>query len=250
LASAVGGFGAAEVASHLYRARHLANTTKRVAGLRHRLGSGNGPSWPGPGQGQGGGRTGPAAPSAGGATAGAATGAAPAGGAVPAAGGAVPSAAGPAPAGGAGPGTTGPGAGPASSGGQGRKGAVAKAAAKRLVSVGVDAALAAATSGSSTVVQGAAKAAVVARKAATAAKTARAAKGSMAARGAAQQRAGNLRGRLGAAWTQGPPSAGPTPRRAHSGPTSPGTGPQQKASPGPPHGRAGPSSGAPSGGTR
>ena len=53
LAPAVGGFGAAEVASHLYRARHLANTTKRVAGLRRQLSSGSGTSWPGPGHGPG-----------------------------------------------------------------------------------------------------------------------------------------------------------------------------------------------------
>jgi hypothetical protein len=44
---AVGGFGAAEVASHSYRARHLANTTKRLAGLRRQLSSGSGTSWPG-----------------------------------------------------------------------------------------------------------------------------------------------------------------------------------------------------------
>jgi hypothetical protein len=258
LAPAVGGFGAAEVASHLYRARHLANTTKRVAGLRHQLGSGNGPSWPGPGQGQGGRGPGPGAPSAGGATAGAATGAAHAGGAVPPAGGAVPSAGGPVPLGGAGPGTTVPSAGSATSGSQGRKGALAKEAAKKLVSVGVDATLAAATSGSSAVVQGAAKAALVGRKAAKAAETARAAKASIAARGAARQRAGNLQGRLGAVSTQGlpsAPSAGATPKRARSGPTLPGAGPQQKASPGAQDGTAGPSSagprsGGPSGGGR
>ena len=74
LAPAVGGFGAAEVASHLYRARHLANTTRRVAGLRRQLSSGSGTSWPGPGQGPGGGGAGAVAASAGAAAAGAAGG--------------------------------------------------------------------------------------------------------------------------------------------------------------------------------
>ena len=80
LAPAVGGFGAAEVASHLYRARHLANTTRRVAGLRRQLSSGSGTSWPGPGHGPGGGGAGAVAASAGAAAAGAAGGGAAAGG--------------------------------------------------------------------------------------------------------------------------------------------------------------------------
>jgi hypothetical protein len=206
LAPAVGGFGAAEVASHLYRARHLANTTKRVAGLRRQLNSGSGTSWPGPGQGRGGGGAGAGA------------------------------------AGGAGPGPGGPG--PSTSAAPSKRAAAVKAAtktAKKLVSVGVDVALAAATSGSSTVVRGAAKGAQAARKAA------RAAKGSAAAVKAAQQRAGNLRGRLGAPSWYGPPGgapsavaqAGATSSRAGTGATSPGSGP-------PP----GPSSGAKPGGAR
>ena len=239
LAPAVGGFGAAEVASHLYRARHLANTTRRVAGLRRQLSSGSGTSWPGPGQGPGGGGAGAVAASAGAAAAGAAGGGArggaaagggTAGGAAAAAVGAAAAGAAAGAAGGAAPGPSGPGPGPATSAAPSKRAAAVKTAtktAKKLVSVGVDVALAAATSGSSTVVRGAAKGAQVARKAA------RAAKASTAAVKAAQQRAGNLRGRLGAASRYGPPGgtpsaraqAGATSSRAGTGATSPGSGP-------------------------
>jgi len=254
LAPAVGGFGAAEVASHLYRARHLANTTRRVAGLRRQLSSGSGTSWPGPGQGPGGGGAGAVAASAGAAAAGAASGGAAAGGGTAAAAAVGGPAAGAAAgaAGGAAPGPSGAGPGPATSAAPSKRAAAVKTAtktAKKLVSVGVDVALAAATSGSSTVVRGAAKGAQVARKAA------RAAKASTAAVKAAQQRAGNLRGRLGAAPRYGPPGgtpsaraqAGATSSRAGPGATAPGSGPPPWPSSGAKAGGARPSAGGPSG---
>ena len=243
LAPAVGGFGAAEVASHLYRARHLANTTKRVAGLRRQLSSGSGTSWPGPGQGRGGGGAGAVAASAGAAAAVAAGSGVGAGGGTAGAAGA---------AGGAAPGLSVPGLGPATSAAPSKRAAAVKAAtktAKKLVSVGVDVALAAATSGSSTVVRGAAKGAQAARKAA------RAGKASAAAVKAAQQRAGNLRGRLGAPSRYGLPGAAPRARTqagatltgAGTGATSPGSGPPPGPSSGAKPDGARPSAGGPGG---
>ena len=166
LAPAVGGFGPPKWRRTCTGRCHLANTTKRVAGLRRQLSSGSGTSWPGPGQGRGDGGAGAVAASAG-AAAGGAAGAGAAGGGTAGggnAGGAAAASVGagaagrPASAvGGAAPGPSGRGPGPATLGGPTKRAAAVKAAtktAKKLVSVGVDVALAAATSGSSTVVRG------------------------------------------------------------------------------------------------
>lgn len=210
LAPAAAGFGAAEVASHLYRVRSMANAVQRASGLRSQLAAGTSTSsgstrWPGPGRGGPGGTGGPGGRRAGPYGPAGHGGSGPAPGGANAGGTSGPPSPGPSGAP-TGPGTPAPG--PAkSSGGK-------AATAKRIVGFGLDASLAAVSGGSSAAISRVAKGALTARRA------------SAAVQQGAAVRSARARQKLSDASQATPPSRGDKAR--------PGRPPHNSAPPGQP----------------